>query len=615
MTVVPRNAPYQGTGGADLESSADMVPKRVPPTMELGGSGLRRTAGYVDEEFLPQLRGRKAVGIYREMSDNDPIIGALLFALDRLLRQIDWRVEPASSKPDDKDAAEFIEQCMDDMSHTWDDLVSEVLTMLAYGWSWHEIVYKRRVGPWEKDATKRSKHTDGKVGWRKIPLRGQETLQRWVFDESGGVRAMVQMAPPYYKTVVLPIEKSLLFRPTLVKGNPEGRSMLRNAYRPWYMKKRLEEIEAIGAERDLAGMPVGKVPADYLTAQPGSDQAKMVEAFRKMVKSVRRDEQEGIILPTAFDQDTKQPLFDFQLLNSGGSRQFDTSGIIQRYEQRMLMTVLADFILVGHEGTGSYALHTDKTGLFRTAINSLAQAIADVFNRHALPRLFAINGWKPDELPRIVPNDVDPPDLTQLGQFMTQMAQAGVTWFPDAELEKFVRNAARLPKLDPEAEAGLELESRQADIMRVAQQRLEMLGMQQQAQQGQMGLQQQQQGIDGTQQQLDAPQVDPAEAAQAEMGMKQEAHAQQMGQRDAEHKTKLEGLTAAQKLKLQGAAQAQKQQLTGTAQAQKQKLGADSERSKLTLAQLKERAKSQQQARKQGSGAKQTKKPPPKGKR
>jgi hypothetical protein len=69
-----------------------------------------------------------------------------------------------------------------------------------------------------------------------------------------------------------------------------------------------------------------------------------------MVRSVRRDEQEGVVIPTAYDQDTKQPLFDFSLMNSGGGRTFDTNSIIRRYEERMLMTVLADFILVGHQG-------------------------------------------------------------------------------------------------------------------------------------------------------------------------------------------------------------------------------------------------------------------------
>ena len=582
-----------------LESVGDVVPQRVAPTLELGATGLRRTAGYVDEEFLPQLRGRKAIGVFREMSDNDPIVGALLFGLERLLRQVDGRVEPASDSPDDKKAAEFVEQCMEDMSHTWDDLISEILTMLTYGWSWHEIVYKRRVGPWEKDATKRSKFTDGKIGWRKMPIRSQDTLQRWVFDDTGGVQAMVQMAPPYYKNVVLPISKSLLFRPTLHKGSPEGRSVLRNAYRPWYMKKRLEEIEAIGVERDLAGMPVGKVPADYLTAKPGTEQAKMVDAFRKMVKSVRRDEQEGIVLPAAFDQDTKMPLFDFELLSSGGTRQFDTSGIIQRYEQRILMTVLADFILVGHESTGSYAMHTDKTGLFRTAINSFAQAIADVFNRHALPRLFALNAWKPEGLPKIIPNDVDPPDLTQLGAFMGQMAQAGVVWFPDVELEKFIRKAARLPELSEQTEAELELESRQADIMRIAQQRMEMLNLQVQAQQGQvqmqqsqMGLAQQQMGIEQQKRELEAPATDPAlqqsrddELHQMTLAEKQQA----MAQRDEDHKFKLKAAEDTHKLKL----------------------NAEGERTKLTLQQLRDRAKAQAQAKSKPPAKGPARKPPP----
>ena len=558
----------------DAESleAGDEVPTRVNPLVELGSTGLRRTGGYIDEEFLPQLRGRKAVQIFREMEQNDPIIGALLFAIDRLLRQVEWRVEAASESAEDKEAAEFVEQCMADMSHTWDDLISEILTMLPYGWALTEIVYKRRVGPWEKDPAKRSRFTDGKIGWRKIPLRGQETLLRWIFDVDGSLKGMVQMSPPHYKAVVLPIEKCLLFRPNSVKNNPEGRSILRNAYRPWFMKKRLEEIEAIGAERDLAGMPVGRVPADYLNASAGSAQAKMVEAFKKMVRSVRRDEQEGIVLPTAFDQDTKQPLFDFELLSSGGSRQFDTSGIIQRYEQRMLMTVLADFILVGHQANGgSYALHTDKSGLFRTAINSLAHAVADVFNRNAIPRLFSANGWKPNELPKIVPNDVDPPDLTQLGAFMGQMAQAGVVWFPDAELEKFIRDAARLPQLSDEAEAALDLESRQADVMRVAQQRMEMLSMQMQAQQGAMGLAQGQQQMEMSSAQAEM-QPDPREAAQADLEMKREAHSTQLRQSEEAHRLKLKTETDRHKQGLRFERDKTKQSLTTERMSARQKM-------------------------------------------
>lgn len=524
------------------------MPQRVNPMIELGATGLKRNAGFINEEFLPQLKGRKAVAVYKEMADNDPMVGALLFSVDRLMREIDWRVEPADSTSDSKAAAEFVEQCMEDMSSTWDDVISEILSMLTFGWSWHEIVYKRRVGPWERDPKNRSKYTDNRIGWRKLPIRAQETLTRWVFDDNGGIKGMIQMPPPLYKQIPLPIEKSLLFRVSVSKGNPEGRSFLRNAYRPWYMKKRFEEIEAVGAERDLAGMPMARVPGDYLKAaqtNPQGDKAKMVEAFRTLVKSVRRNEQDGIIIPREFDPDTKADLFDFELLASSGSRQFDINQVITRYEERILMTVLADFILVGHQGTGSYSMHTDKTGLFRASMNSIAQSIADVFNRYAIPRLFEVNDWKLDQLPQIVPGDIDPPDLTQLSGFMAQLGSAGMQWFPDPELEKFLRQAARLPALDETAEKVKETEARQDSIMRLASQRMQMLQISQQAEQGALGLEQQKMGLDQTKQQLEQgqeqqnPEVQAAQDTQTVQSGELDLAAKEQAMRHTEEKHQL----------------------------------------------------------------------------
>jgi hypothetical protein len=432
--------------------------------VELGQTGLRRWGGYVDEEFLPQLRGRKSIQIYKEMSENDPMVGSLLWAIDKLIRGVTWRVDSASSSPEDQLAAQFVEECMDDMSHTWDDLVSEILSMLVYGWSWHEVVYKRRGGN-VRNPSLRSKYDDGMIGWRKMPIRSQETLLEWEFDDDGGVQSMIQLAPPDYKKATIPIAKSLLFRTALHKSNPEGRSILRTAYRPWYFKKRIEEIEAIGIERDLAGLPMATIPAEFLSAAPGTKEWKTAEAFKKMVRSVRRDEMEGLVIPQAYDEETQNPLYSFELLSSGGARNFNTDQIIQRYEQRILMTVLADFILVGHQDTGSYALHTDKTGIFRSSLNSFAVAIANVLNRYELPRLFALNGWNLRALPEIKPSDVDAPDLTELGGFIGAMTQAGMTFFPDPELEEFIRSAAKLPQ---KSEETIMLQA-QAEAQRVAQ--------------------------------------------------------------------------------------------------------------------------------------------------
>ena len=46
------------------------------------------------EEFLTELQGQKGIEVYKEMSENDDIIGAMLFAIEMLMRQVTWDIEP-----------------------------------------------------------------------------------------------------------------------------------------------------------------------------------------------------------------------------------------------------------------------------------------------------------------------------------------------------------------------------------------------------------------------------------------------------------------------------------------------------------------------------------------
>ena len=411
---------------------------------ETGVTGLRRSAGYVHEEFLTQLAGYRAIQIYREMRENDPIVGAIIYAVDKLIRQVTWRVQPASSSLEDVRAAKFVESCMGDMSSSWEDLVSEILSMLTYGWSYHEIVYKKREGAKTGDGT-RSKYDDGLIGWRKMPIRAQETRMEWKFDDNGGIRGMVQSASPLYQSILIPIEKSLLFRTTSSKNNPEGRSSLRNAYRPWYFKKRIEEIEAIGVERDLAGFPIMYVDPDIMRDDAAGWKQTIFQDYKDAIVNIRRDQQEGMILPSIYN-DAGQQLYRLELLSAGGSRSFDTNTIITRYDQRIATTVLADFILLGQSANGSYALSSDKTNLFSISLRCWMETIRSTMNDHAIYRLFEINGFKTEKLPTIEYGDVETPDLGTLGNYIQVLAGAGVPLFPDDNLENYLRGLASLPE-------------------------------------------------------------------------------------------------------------------------------------------------------------------------
>ena len=428
---------------------------------EIGTSGLQHVGGFITDEFLNNLRGLRGAKVWREMADNDPVIGAMLFAIERLILQIDWRVEPFKDDPDalvkkkDEEVAKFIDECLHDMSDSWESTLANILSFLVYGYAYCEIVYKKRIEPEAKDPSRRSNYKDGKIGWRKIALRAQETTWEWMLDEDGGIRGLKQMDPSAssHGMVEIPIEKALLFRTTSVRNNPEGRSLLRNAYRPWRFKKTIEEIEAIGIERDLAGLPVAYVPPSMLSSGATSAEVAARNAIQTMVQGIKRNENEGILFPLAYD-DQGRELYKLTLLSSGGGRTFDTDKVVSRYDQRITMTVLADFILLGHEQVGSFALGSSKIDLFTTAIGQIAQSIAEVFNQHAIPRLLKLNGMDVSRKPKLSFGEIHAVDLAGIADFIQKASGAGAL-VVDEGLDEYLRLIAGLPP-KVETEEGVE---------------------------------------------------------------------------------------------------------------------------------------------------------------
>lgn len=407
---------------------------------QLGTSGLRRYGPYVYEEFLPELRWPYAGKIYQEMSDNDPVIGAILYLAEMLIRGTSWSVEPASTSEADVEAAKFLESCMHDMDMSWANTISEILSMLTYGFSFHEIVYKVRRGPNEASSRYKSKYTDGRIGWRRLPVRAQTSLHEWTFNNDGDVTAFVQMAEPDFKIVSIPMSKGLLFRTRISRDNPEGKSLLRNAYRPWFFKKHFEEIEGIGIERDLAGFPVLKAPQDLdLWNEDDERMVALRTRAEELVASVRRDSEEGILLPYGWD---------LALLSSGSSRQINIGETIDRYDNRIAITMLSDIILIGNNKAGSFALADTKQSMLAAALQAQLQNIADVFNNKAVPDLFSYNTFNDiTAFPKIVPGQIQTPSLKELALVLRAM---GLSIAGDMKLQNYLRHILGMPDLDQE---------------------------------------------------------------------------------------------------------------------------------------------------------------------
>jgi hypothetical protein len=355
---------------------------------------------------------------------HDPVIGAVLMAIEMLVRKIDWHVAPADESGAAEDAAAFVQECLDDMEDHWPgDTLAKVLTYLGWGWAVLELVYKRRAGP---DGTPPSRFADGRTGWHRWALRPQPTRYGWEFAGDDPT-ALVQQDPTSYKRISIPLAKCLHFRYAARDNSPEGTTPLRVAHDAWWNKRKIQKIEAIGIERDLAGLPVGRTSAEDIAGNTAAYQA-----MQTIVTNIRNDAQAGLVL--ASDRDESGNYYqDITLLNTGGQRAFDTDPIVKRYANEIVTVFLANVMRTGQDATGSYALADVQGGLFQQAIVPLCR----------------LNGISAELAPALKHGDIESADLARLGAYVVALGQAGLL-VDTPELRSFLHEVAGLPAPTPE---------------------------------------------------------------------------------------------------------------------------------------------------------------------
>ena len=428
----------------------------------LGISGENTINGQIrSDEFLPELRGKKAIRKYREMRDNDSTIGAVMYATEQVLRDVDLKVCPIDDSEEAKREADFVESVLCDMDHTLDDHIAEALSCLSYGFAWFEVVYKRRVGPTQSNDKKRSKYTDGRMGVRKIAMRAPWTVSRFDVDNKTGDIQGVYQDGGYAGTTkhYIPTRKSLYYRTTSLNGDPSGRSILRNAYTSYEYLNNLQAIEAIAVERELAGIPVARIPSEYLSPDATSSQVQFKSNLEQILRDVKFNEQGYIITPsdTYPDKDgspTNIRLVDVELMSSSGSRNIDIDPIVKRYQHDIARSVLSEFLMLGSQG-GSYALSKSKTDLFLRALESYIQQIVDVLNKQLVERLWELNGLDYSLMPTIEAGDVAPHDLREIAGFLRNLNGADISVSDHPEVIQNLMDIADL-NYDPDRETETE---------------------------------------------------------------------------------------------------------------------------------------------------------------
>lgn len=417
--------------------------KRVP--QELGKTGLRYSNKTLyDEEIQSVLRFPYCFKEYSKMK-TDAIVSGSLLLIRQFIRKATAEIQPkggVDATPEAKRKAELVREALFmNMDRSFDQVVSDIISFVENGFSFHEPTYRIRKGI---------------ITWKDFPTRHATTIKGFEFDNSGNVKTVIQWRPntvSYNATIIggkdieIPYNRLLHFRTDSEKNNPLGKSILKNAYRSWYFKQILEEQEAIGFERNLGGLPSLGVPLEYMMADPIEDPEKYAQkvALENLLSRIRNNEQAGIMLPSDVDPETNAKLFTFELLQSTGSAAGEAGKVIERLDYRIAQSMLTDFIMIGSGSTGSFALSDNKVNTFSQSLEAYLEVIAEQFNRKAIPELYRLNKWDEEDLCRLTFKPISAATITEVGEFL-EKTKNFIT--PDATLENAIRNIAGLPDSD-----------------------------------------------------------------------------------------------------------------------------------------------------------------------
>jgi len=405
--------------------------------MRITTSGLKRLGGKVYEEFLPDLRFPRGLRVYDEMRKNNGVIGGFLRAIEASFRSVKWYHIPADDSPAAIANAAFAESCRKDLGRPWSAVTTDIQTFLPFGFSACEIWFKRRNG---RRGDPPSLYSDNKVGIADISLIGHDSIEDWAWDEEdvNKLIGLWQVAPPKWEKVLIPREKFLLFRTRAEKDNPEGESLLRQAYYHYYAMTRLEAIETISLERTGAGIPTVKLPKGATTETELGDDSDEAAA-KRLVASVRVDEQGGIVEPADWE---------FRFERPGGRvdpQLFDLA--IRRHRSAMLMSVLGVFLELGTSRVGSFALAEQGQGFFENAFEGYVVSTEETYNDECIPLLFELNGVTTD-LPLLTHTTVAGSNVEAISRAVKNLVEAGLLDSNDPLISNYLRGLLRFPTGD-----------------------------------------------------------------------------------------------------------------------------------------------------------------------
>lgn len=443
-------------------------PTRQKP---IGRSGTVNSRGFIeDREFNNRLRWPLNLDEYDKMRRTDPTIQWMLRLVSTPIRAALWSIEPPDNPtPEEMEATCFARHAIfEEMDGGWDEHLRQLLTYLDFGHSVFERSAEMREVEFDVDPEEAGDdplHVEREAFvLAALDPRLQRTIQRWEIDPNETKR-LVQikqwLADGHTPSVTeIDADRLVIYVHDKEGDDWRGVSLLRSAWKSWFTKSELQNLEAIAFERS-AGFPVVYPPSDA-----SDDDLTSVE---EMLKKVKQGENVWALMPgpkqktgRGVEGEAEAWLMEDLAINASGGQATDYGAAIGRYDLEMAKNVMASFMELGQKEVGARATADVQQDPYYQALTAHVGYIEDTFSEAVLRPLIDWN-YTLNRYPRLVCSKLQAKNAEVIAAAIKGLVEAGVMQ-PDEPLEDFVRDLLDAPDADPdyeeEVDEGEEIEPR-----------------------------------------------------------------------------------------------------------------------------------------------------------
>lgn len=430
------------------------------PFKQIGGSGVAVWGGRVSSRERSALlnQGQRWM-TYGDIVANISIVAAGVRYFLNIMSHTKWTVSPkmriGEEEPSDeaKRVADFIQEVIDDMLTPWRQVIRKAATYRFYGFGIQEWNAKKRQ--------------DGTIGLENIEARPQHTIERWQVDMRGKVDGVWQVPPQTGQFIYLPRPKLIYMVDDTLTDAPDGMGLFRHLVDPWQRLQKYLTLEGRGFERDLRGIPIGRVPYQALNASVKAGVMAQAEAdavkaaIESFVQIQSKAEDTSIVLdsaPYVVDTDSGKSIsgvmqYGLELLNGQSPDFAAMSGAVNRLTQDMARILGVEHLLLGGDGGANRALSEDKSRNFYLMANGTLDDVGDNMKRDAIAAICILNGIPEELWPNLTHSDVSFRTVDDITNALGKLATAGAPLSPN---DPAINEVREMLSLSPAPEKSLE---------------------------------------------------------------------------------------------------------------------------------------------------------------